>query len=164
MRSGDLARMMSHCSFLLGLSVLVDSARKASGIAVSSQGERAIRLDEFRNSDFQSATGFEAGLAESLIRDDVIALVRVFADLGVMDEKLWHVFLDLFAELLLGQVGVVEAEIKGSADHFLLIVHRVQEAVGDVANVHIVAFEMLLENDEVAVGHGTIREMVDEQV
>src|SRR3954452_24763920 len=81
-RSGDFARMISHCSFLLGFNAFSFRARITSGIAVSSQRESPIGFDKFRNSDIQAATRFETCLAQPLVRNDVIPLVRILAYLG----------------------------------------------------------------------------------
>src|SRR6185295_20292022 len=103
--------MMSHCSFLLGFNAFSFRARITSGIAVSSQGECPIGFDKFGNSNIDTATRFETRLAQTLVRDDVIPLVGILADLGVVNEKLRYVLLNLLAQLLLGQVGAVEAQI-----------------------------------------------------
>src|SRR4051812_49588792 len=71
-RSGDFARMISHCSFLIGFSALSVVAITASGIAVPSQGERSISLDQFGDSNIESAAGFKPGVAKPLVRDDII--------------------------------------------------------------------------------------------
>src|SRR3954469_14573435 len=73
-RSGDFARIISYCSFLLGFNAFSFRARITSGIAVPSQRECPIGFHEFRNSNVKTATRFETRLAQPLVRNDIIPL------------------------------------------------------------------------------------------
>ena len=69
--------------------------------------------------------------------------------------RLWTVVLEISA---------VEAEVEGPADHARLIADAVDVAVGNVANVDEVAFEVLLEDYDVSVGDRGIHEVIHQQI
>ena len=126
--------------------------------------EHAVTLDQLRNAVVDRSPGLEAGFAQALVRDDVIALVGVAADLSEVDVEIGYLALDRQRQLLLRQIGVVQTCVIRAVDHRFGVFDAMDEAVGNVAHMDIVALEVLLEDDDEAVGHGGVGEVVDQQV
>ena len=56
-----------------------------------------------------------------------------------------HVGVDLLREFLLGEIRVVEPEVEGPSVHGLGVGQNVQETIGHIADVDVVALEVLFE-------------------
>ena len=52
----------------------------------------------------------------------------------------------------------------GLARQAVAVLDAVNEAIGHVADVDEVAFEVLFEDDQIAIGHGGEDEVIDEQI
>ena len=123
-----------------------------------------ISLQQFLHSDVNRTACLETGLAQSLIRHDVIPLIRIGPDRGVMTDEPGHVLLDRLRQFFLREVGVIEAKIERSSQHGFLIPDAVDEAIGHVADVHEIEIEILLEENQIAVGDRGVLEVVDQQI
>ena len=82
----------------------------------------------------------------------------------MLDHEARHVLLDFAGQVFLRQVGAVEPHVVGPAGHRLGVGDGVQKAVGHVADVHEVAAVVPFEEHQVAIRHGRIGKMVDQQV
>src|SRR5438128_1233783 len=49
--------------------------------------EHRVTFDEFSDAIIERAFGSETGVAEALVGDNIVALVRILADFGEMNEK-----------------------------------------------------------------------------
>src|SRR5438309_2167836 len=99
----------------------------------------AIALEQLADALVERAPGDESGPTQPFAGDDVIALVGILADGAEVDVERRHVFLDLEGQLFLGEVGGVQADIVGLADHVISMPDTEYQAVRDIANVDVVA-------------------------
>src|SRR5579875_1054980 len=83
----------------------------SSGVFEQAAPHHAVAFEKLLNPLIERALGLEAGLAQALIGDDVISLVRILSDCREMDVEVGNIVLDLQGQFFLGQVGVVQSEV-----------------------------------------------------
>src|SRR4029077_294725 len=119
----------------------------SSNVLKPSPSHHPISFEQLPNPIVQRAPGFKTRLAQSLIRDDVVALIRIRSDLGKVHVKIGHVLLDLQRQLFLGKVGGVQAGIIGSPRHSFKVLDTMDKTSGHVADMDVITLKVLLEDN-----------------
>lgn len=70
----------------------------------------------------------------------------------------------MFAELHFRDIGLRQADVVDLALHGFEMLDAVLEDARDIADVDVIALEVTLEQDDEAVVHGAVSEIVDQQV
>src|SRR5690349_10426267 len=89
--------------------------------------EDRVALDQLADPALEAPLGLEPGGAEALVRHDVVALVRVLADRRLEVDEARHELLDRLAELELGEVRFIQADVVGLAPHGVEVLEAMQE-------------------------------------
>src|SRR5688572_19194310 len=126
------------------LSTMPATAR--SDVAVYRVAQDCEPLTKLDDSVVERVLWPVAGRQNLGVRDDVIALVGVLANWRLEVGKLRHVALDPLAQLDLGEVRVVEADVVRLFAHASELVDAVQEYPRDVPHVDEVPLEVPLEH------------------
>src|SRR5216110_542773 len=127
--------------------------RGSLNVTKSAPRHHAVALDQLRDAVIDRVTRPKSGPFDLLVRDDVVALVRVLADRRLDKIEIGHLQLDALAELglrqvRLGLVRVGQADIVDLALHPLEIADGVNKDSGHIADMDVVADEMRLEQHD----------------
>src|SRR5689334_15449130 len=110
---------------------------RGSDVAVAAVAQDRVALDQLADAAVEPPLGAEARACEPRVRHDVVALVRVLADRRLDVHEARHVLLDRLAQLDLGEVGLVEADVVGPAAHLLEVLEGVEEDARNVLDVDV---------------------------
>src|SRR5579864_1870250 len=105
--------------------------------------QHPVALEQLADPLLQGAPGLKPRLAQALIGDDVVALVRIMPDRGELDVEVGHLLLHLQRQLLFREIGGVQADIIAPPGHRVRVPDAVNHAVGHVADVDEVTAEVL---------------------
>src|SRR3990167_1390159 len=81
-----------------------------SDVSVSRVADHGVTLDQFLDAEIERVHLLESGCFDLGVGNDVIALIRVLAHRCLQENKLRQVFLNGLTQLLLGNVGVRQAD------------------------------------------------------
>src|SRR5579884_296588 len=136
----------------------------SGGVLEQPAAHHPVALEQLLNSLVKGTLGLESGLAQSLVGNDVVALIRILSDCREMDVKLGYVMLDLQGQFFFGEVGAVQTQIVRLAGHARRVGDGVEHTVGHIAYMNIIAFEVFFKDDDVSFCQGSVDKVVDEQI
>src|SRR5436190_11711487 len=139
-------------------------AGSALHVRVNAVPQNREAFDQFIDAPVEAPLGFESGCRQARVGNDVIPLVRVFANrrfhIGEPGQMLFYDG----AKLRFRKVRVVEAGVVRPPLYFRKMIDRMNKDTRHIANVKVISFEMTLKYDDGAVMDGAIDKIIHEQI
>ena len=140
------------------------SWRWSSYIGEAAIAQHAIALDQLIDPRIEADVGAPSRALEFLVADDIVPLVGVFAHERLEIGETGNMGGNASAELQFGQVRLRKPDVVGFSLHLVPMVDRVDERLGDVADVYEISSEVRLEQHNRTVVHGAPDKIVDKEV
>lgn len=103
--------------------------------------DHRISLDQVIDPRIQGVCGLKTGGLNLRIGDDIVPLIRVLADGRVEKHEVGNVFLDMFAELSLRNIGIGQADVVDLAFHLVELFDGMLEHARDISYMDVIPFE-----------------------